>query len=307
MEMQCAGEAKVFLHRLGAFGEAVRIRDARGQGPRPALVRGPGGDSLQVRGSFSVIQRFSISPAEGRMFVDSSRDSNPIHREGSVVSGAMTAARLLLLPEVLVPAIAVRDIRLKFRAFSHYGRVTVNRFHFRPAADGGFAVDLAVRQDGVLVADGVLHAAPAPQGLASPHALSGSPAAAACSTREGEVRDFFRSLRLDPGLGFEYLGLAYPRAFLAALPSGEMVRRGGDGLLNVLDLEFPEAGIPDLAREASPTVEVEPSRPRNLFRRVLARVANGLVTSCQGYATVLLGVLKGDTLLPAPPEPEPAG
>ena len=94
---------------------------------------------------------------------------------------------------------------------------------------------------------------------------------------------------MDPKRAFECLGYGYPRAFLASLPSGEMVRQSGTpGLLNGLNLQFPEPGIPALNLERPPTVEVAPVRPRNSFRKVLANVASGMVTYCTGYATVLM-------------------
>jgi hypothetical protein len=272
------------LARLGIFGDEICLRDPRGKSRRPSLVprAGPSGPCLAIRGPFTVLQRFSISPAEGRDFVDTSRDANPIHTEDSVVSGAMTAARLLLLPEVLVPALASRSVRIKFRALSHYGRPNVNRFTFAPREDGGFTVEVTVFQLGVPVADCVLDLALEPI-LSPPETLP--PGGSTVET----IRTWYRSLRLDPEGAFKCLGYGYPRAFLASLPSGEMVRQGGaNGLLNALTLEFPERGIPALTPERTPTVAVEEARPRKHFRRVLASVASGVVTYCTGCATVLL-------------------
>ncbi len=298
MDVKSPGFA-IPLSRLEAFGDSLCLRDPRGRSVRPSLVRegsGGGPEHLAVRGSFSVLQRFVISPEEGRAFVETSRDANPIHTADSVVSGAMTAARLLLLPEVLVPRLAVKSVRLKFRAFSRYGRPTVNRYTFHPDArldpSGGWSVELAVFQNGTLVADGTLKAAISAAGLENRPAVP-------CESAD-TIRTWLESLRMDPARAFAAMGYGYPRAFLASLPSGEMVRRGGaGGLLNVLDLEFPEAGIPVISPELPPTVEVEPSRPRNAFRRVLTKVASGMVTYCRGYATVLIAMLGGEQPRPA--------
>jgi len=292
--------ASISLRRLQALGDSICVRDARGRSRSPALLpRGrPGGDGhLEIRGSFAILQRFSVSPQEGRTFVEASRDANPIHTEDSVISGAMSAARVLLLPEILIPGLAVKTVRIKFRAFARYDRPSVNRYLFRPGSDGSFQVDLVLLQQGAVVADGSLTACVAEGSCpAIPHTIP------RIATNQGQViRDFFRSLRVDPDLSLEAIGLGYPRAFLAALPSGEMVRRGGSGgLLNVLDLEFPDVEIPAFTDEPPPSVEVESTRPKSAFRKVLARVGNGIVTYCQGYATVLASMLRSSAHEAAP-------
>jgi hypothetical protein len=190
---------------------------------------------------------------------------------------------------------------VKFRAFSHYGRPTVNLFQLKPQAGQDDALSIQVKcfQRGTLVADAVMNA----------RFLDAAPVAAACGSppaRGAEspstvlIRAFLRSLRVNPEQCLAHLGWGYPRAFLAALPPGEMVRNGGaGGLLNVLDLEFPEISLPSIREEALPFAEVEASRPRSRFRKVLARVGSGIRTYCQGYATVLASMVRGK---PASPE-----
>ncbi len=282
------------LSRLDAFRDSICLRDARGRSSRPALVRTRMGDQnvLRVDGSFTVLQRFDVSPAEGCAFVTTTGDLNPIHTEDTVISGAMTAARFLLLPEILVPGLAVKSLRVKFRAFSRYGRPTVNRYLFRPNAQGAFDIQFSAYQTGTVVADGVAKTALSPGGDKNAAPLE------ACESAH-TVQAWLESLRLRSDLTFGAIGHGYPRAFLASLPSGEMVRHGGaGGLLNVLDLEFPEAGVPAMEASGSPTVSVEPSRPRNTFRRVLTQVASGMVTYCRGSATVLLGMFKSHETVP---------
>jgi len=279
------------IERLNLFRDQICVRDPKGRSPRPALVSECGsagqGRMLAIRGGFTVLQRFSVTPLEGRAFVDTSGDSNPIHTEDSVISGAMTAARLLLLPEILVPSLQVKSVRIKFRAFSRYNRATVNRFSFVPDGEGGYTVDLAVLQQGVPVAQGTLKTRLG--GVeATPQKIEKMTEFPPCAPAE-IIRDWYRSLRVDPERAFECLGYGYPRAFLASLPPGEMMRQGGaSGLLNVLNFEFPEPGIPALNPELPPTVEVAPVRPRQSFHKVLANVASGMVTYCTGYATVLM-------------------
>lgn len=294
--------------RAGMTLDRICLRDPRGRSLRPSLEPVPRTRDFRIHGPFTILQEFRISPEEGRAFVDSSGDPNPIHTEDTVIPGAMTGARFLLLPEILVPGLAVRSLRVKFRAFSHYGRPTVNLFQVRPRTPDGD--DLSVRelsilvkcfQQGTLVADAamnarLLDAAPDPGMDACGHRHAMVPE---CPSAE-LIRAFLRSLRVRPEQCLAHLGWGYPRAFLAALPPGEMVRNGGaGGLLNVLHLEFPEIALPSIHDGALPVAEVEASRPRSRFRKVLARVGSGIRTYCQGYATVLASMVRGN---PASPE-----
>ena len=288
--------------RLDAFGDSVCLRDPRGRSQAPALREASLGDGRGwlLEGPCAILQRYTVTPQQGLAFVETTRDDNPIHTEDSVVSGAMIAARILLLPELLVPSLAVRSVRIKFRAFCRYGLPTMNRYTLRPDGAGGLDVNFASFQGGSIVADGCLKtigsgtSGAKPVGVKPAAALSSALLEARCESTE-TVRRWLRSLNLCPTRTFEAIGRGYPRAFLASLPSGEMVRHGGaGGLLNVLDLEFPEAGVPDILLHSPPTVELESSRPRNAFRRVLTKVASGMVTYCRGYATVLLAMLSRD-------------
>jgi len=145
-------------------------------------------------------------------------------------------------------------------------------------------------QQGTLVADATLLGslgAPAPT-APLPASLETSPAGASV----GMIREFLRSVRVAPDGCLSSLGLGYPRAFLASLPPGAMVRMGGaGGLLNVLDLEFPDGAVPHIEDDPVPTAEVEAGRPRQSFLKVLARVGTGIKTYCRGYATVLSSVM----------------
>jgi len=272
--------------RLRSLGDWICIRDPRGRSLQPALVPARESGDLEVHGSFTVIQRFSITPAEGKSFVEASRDSNPIHTQDTVVPGAMTTARFILLPEILIPGLAVKGMRVKFKAFSRYGLPTVNIYSFRMEGSDLLDVELQSLQGGVVVAEGSLSTR-----MEDPSAV---PAVEVPGPSAEVIRDFLRSVRVQPERFLSFLGFNYPRAFLAALPPGEMVRLGGaGGLLNILDLEFPDAQTPAITEEPLPKVEVEQTRPRNTFRKILARVGNGIRTYCHGYATVLASMVLG--------------
>jgi hypothetical protein len=80
----------------------------------------------------------------------------------------------------------------------------------------------------------------------------------------------------------------FPRAFLASLPSGEMVRqlKGKGGMLNVLSLDFESPSLP-LSAASMPEVQVEKGRKGpKMFNRVLTKIMDGIRTYGQGFALV---------------------
>lgn len=321
------------LRRFSFFGDEVCLRDARALGPSPALRIDPETGNVLVYGPFTVLERFSVLPEEGRAFVETSGDANPIHVEDSVVPGAMTAARFLLVPEILLQGLAVAGLKVKFRAFARYDRPSVNVFSVRPRVrevedpevgevrrEAELAIAAKCYQLGTLIADATLVARFEPTSPPGPAASAeGAPAraedsggvapASAPVPPEPLIRAFLASVRVDPESYLRLLGFRYPRAFLAALPSGAMVRQGGaGGLLNVLDLEFPFEA-PPLSSATPPVAEVEATRPRSAFRKVLARVGDGIRTYCKGTATVLLDLVRGATSrrAAAPEDPSSGG
>jgi len=307
---------------LSCLGDRVIIRDARGRSAHPALVRFPAPGSrgeachLRVRGGFTVLQNFSVDAGKGAAFAEVSRDENPLHREGDVVPGAMTAARALLFPELLVDGARVERMRFRFRSIARYGIPTLNSFRLEPGVGDSLHIEVRVRQGNTEVADGHLVAR-----YLSTESTEGD-ALAECEPT-AELRCFLECLCIDPDIYFERMGAAYPSAYFASLPSGEMVRKysGNGGLLNALDLEFPAPSSPESPRNhfealqnplssprdrrgsaptrvgsplgrmeprVTPTVELMDSpRSHRTFRKVLARVAQGVRTYCSGFAMVM--------------------
>jgi acyl dehydratase len=286
------------VRRLDGTSDSIVLRDARGRGARPALAVLKASNSadftaraprLQVRGPFSVLQRFAVRPAQGHLFAGATRDDNPIHVDGDVVPGAMTSARLLLLPELLLPGFVAERLRVKFSAPSRYDVSTVHQFRFIPVFDAtrndtlvGMEISFNASQNGQTVASGSFRGSVGAPARENAENAVAPPA---------EVEAFLRSLDVDGDAYLRHAGDAYPRAFLASLPSGEMVRqlRGEGGLLNVLNLSFTEGdGIP-LRGGDRPEVEIERSlRPGSSFSKVLTRVVQGVRTYCQGFAMVFL-------------------
>ncbi|MBI4586985.1 MAG: hypothetical protein HY717_23480 [Planctomycetes bacterium] len=286
--------------RLSSSGDRICLRDPRGRGPRPGLLpeRHRGCLELRAAGPFVAIQRYTVTPEEGRLFTRACRDDNSIHSLGNVIPGAMTAARILLLPEVLFAGGSVQSLRFRFRALARYGAVLTNLYQFQPSgSEKGFEATINTWQEGVHVAEGRIRLkipeAEVPPGLAS------LPAA---HPERTALTLFFHSLRFEAEAFFELAGLVYPCAYLAALPSGEMVRSfsGEGGLLNSLELEFPQK-LPIVSAAPPPVVQVQrSSKVRLAFTKVWTCLLSGLETIGKGFAMVLPGAATPGEQKPSP-------
>ena len=307
--------------RLHWTRDDLILRDPRGRGVRPSLLRRPASsnsasEQLDVRGPFNVLQRFSIAPEHGASFVETTRDENPIHRVDSVVPGAMMAARLLLLPELLFDDLVCERLRVRFKAIARYDQAMVHHCRFTPvfsaettdegrlsrdwpAAISRFEIEFDIRQASRSVASGTASAA-LDRRAAPPEPTCGATDTARVASPASEVGTFLSSLGISPQAFLASRRENYPRAFLAALPSGEMVRQlaGQGGLLNSLDLRFPLDPCPAAAADDAPSVELESTaRQGSAFRKVLTRVVQGVHVRCQGFALVFQGAT--ESLLPS--------
>ena len=226
---------------LNSFGDLVLLRDPRGRSVYRSLlpVSGPEGPAFAVTGSFALHQVFEVEKEDGIAFVDATGDTNPIHRQGDVVAGAMTAARAAAGLEALFPALGITRLNIKFRAVAAYGRRMRQQLavSFRGGED--FEARLRIEQEGRDVAEGVIAGKIAPE--------IQRPNVGKWRVNKAELRrveQFFRALKIAPDLYLRAGGepnLGYPRAFLASLPSGEMVRRLSGGRL-------PHQSRPDFPR-----------------------------------------------------------
>ncbi|GIW71383.1 MAG: hypothetical protein KatS3mg102_0925 [Planctomycetota bacterium] len=280
---------------LRHFAGTPRLRDPRGRTRRPALVRAvwQGRPALLVRGRFLWLERFGVERAAAVRFCEVTGDTNPIHREGDVLPGAYTAAKLLLALEVLLADAEIESFSIKFTAVGRYGSDLFSKVVLTPTPTGAH-VQAVTSQGGVPIAE--------MEGEARRLAPGGSRPARVSRRQVHEaqlraVRAFMRALGVHPAayLGRRgFGGYTYPRAYLAALPSGEMVRqlRGQGGLLNKLTLRFePGSRIPIVEpRAPAVTLEQPARRSQRAFQRILAAISHSVRT----YATATALVLRGD-------------
>jgi hypothetical protein len=300
------GDARpVFIcaHALRGLAGRLALRDPAGRSAHPHLrrvARGGHGGFL-ADGPFNIITRYRVSRAEGAAFCRATGDANEIHLTGDVVPGALTAARAVTPLEVLFPDLEVTSFTVKFTAIGTYGRAQCTLFRCTPEP-GGLRFHVRTLEGGREIAELEVRATPVPP--AAPAAVARRSVSV---ERLRTVREFLRAIGIAPHVYFGHaavLGYFYPRSFLAALPSGAMVRelRGQGGLLNKLTLEFdPGARVPIAAREG-PSVGIEQPRSRRTFNKILTTIGDSIRTYVRGTALVL-----SRDSMPTLPPPATAG
>src|SRR3970040_661983 len=104
---------------LNAARDLAAVRDPKGRTARPAVPPVSGG--LLCTGPVLLRHDYVVEKDDAIRFLDATGDDNRIHREENVVPGALTAARVVALLEVLAPDLEIHDVRVKFTAPSYYG------------------------------------------------------------------------------------------------------------------------------------------------------------------------------------------
>jgi hypothetical protein len=273
---------------INSFGDVVLLRDPRGRSVYRSLhpVRGPQGAGFAITGSCALHQIFTVTRDEGVAFVEATGDANPIHRQGDVVPGAMTGARAMAGLEALFPSLGITRMNIKFRAIANYGKRTRQQLAISFQGYDIIEARLRVEQEGKDVAEGLI------VGKINPEVLR--PNVGKWRVNKDElkrVEEFFRALAIAPDLYLRAGGepnFGYPRAFLASLPSGEMVRKlsGEGGFLTSLDLTFPEGTVPGIVGSGAPEVLLQPAQARPSFSKVLTSIKSGVEEYCKGFALV---------------------
>ncbi len=279
----------VSLDRLAAFEDRTSLRDPKARTTKPSLVLGEKG-TLEVRGPFQVRRTAMATKERGKAFVVATGDANPIHSDGFVVPGAWTASQIVAPLEVLFPRLQVTALRVSFTGIAWYGspvRITLRISPEGASTDGlgRISVDAVAYQGDREIAKGAV------EGTILAEVKRVEVAERKVDTAWlARVESFFRSLGIAPASYLdkpEGRDLSYPYAFLASLPSGEMVERlsGQGGILNRLTLEFdadklPIAGPPEVSLEL-------PERLRKSFNKIVTRIKEGVLTAVRGSALIL--------------------
>lgn len=276
---------------LGACADRLTVRDPRGRSARPSVVRADGG--LRLEGPVTLRLEYAVDKDAAIRFVDATGDDNRIHREENIVPGAYTACKVVSLLEVLAPDLALQDVKSKFTAPTFYGGRAVAIIRIAPGAGDAVAIE----------AETTFRGEPAAKTEISARTIPFAQRAVPIKERKvnGEhlalVRSYLASLGFDPEAYFAKRperDYTYPIGFLAALPSGEMVRHfsgGQGGVLNALSLSFGDSPRLPITTASLPTVALETGKARaSLFARIAARIIEGLTTYGRGFALVAQGL-----------------
>ena len=273
---------------LGAFADRLCLRDPRALSPRPALIPclHMGRPRILIQRDFMIRYEYIISRQQGNLFQEITKDPNDIHKTMNVVSGAMTAAKMLLPIELLLPFVRIGTAKFRFRAPSFYGERVVSTIWWRGEPGKNVRLEVGVTQGQQLIATGSITGiiAPAPEAPAVSEA-------AVDKDQLATVATFMQALGMDSQQYFEkegYQDFTYPVAYVAALPSGEMVKqfKGNGGMITSLLLDMSEQRkIPIISRKG-PQVRVRLDRIRKAFSRIFTDIIDGVITHVRGWAVV---------------------
>ena len=85
-----------------------------------------------------------------------------------------------------------------------------------------------------------------------------------------------------------YKDYTYPLAYIASLPSAEIVNQlsGQGGMINILRMDFGNYERIPITGDKGPEVKLARAKKRNTFNKIMAEIAEGLVTYYRGLAIV---------------------
>jgi len=267
--------------------DAIFLRDPR-RGTRYACLvkaRDTERPIQLVHGSFIIRYDYTVSREQGVRFVEVTGDTNRIHRDSDIVAGALTASKILCPLEILCPEFEALSATFKFVGFSRYGKRVGSTLMCKASYEGKMNVTAVAYQDRRPIVKAEVAgdiAKTLPPSVADQPPLN----EAALDT----LRAYFESLGVDAAGYFdrvEYMDYTYPLAYLASLPSGELVRMlsGQGGTLNVLKLERHGARMP-IIEGRTPQVTLRQTRQKTGFNRILVEIAQGGTGYCRGSVIV---------------------
>ncbi len=276
--------------RLSAFSTADRffMRDCRGRSLSPSLTAEPATGLVHARGPFVMRYDYTVSRAQGVRFVEVTGDENPIHREEDIVAGALTASKMIIPLETLLPNFKLRSARIRFTGLCRYDRRTSSNFLFRQGrGDGKLSIDIKACQGGDVIASGQIGGSIQPT-VAEPGQVKDRNVNV---TNLRRVQSYFHSIGIESRAYLEKgerRDYTYPLGFIMSLPSAALVRQmhGHGGMLNLISMEFDgQEKIPITGKEL-PSVKLQDKGQKLSFHRILTDIIHGVVTYYRGMAIV---------------------
>ena len=282
---------KIPLNRTEGFlSDTIIFRDAKARTPHPNLELkkdNANGPQMLVWGKFLIKHEYQIAKKDGELFVDVTNDKNLIHRKGNIVPGAMTVSKIILPLEILFADMEISSVNIKFTRSAFYGAKTCSLFLWQFINDNNIQIDIRTYQQNEIIASAIV--------LGRPKSLNKQiqqvDELRVNKSCFAKVQAYFKSLGIRSDSYVEkgkYKDYTYPLAYIASLPSAEIVNQlsGQGGMINVLRMDFGNYERIPITGDKGPEVKLARAKKRNSFNKILTEVAEGLVTYYKGLAIV---------------------
>ena len=279
------------LRRVDAFlADKICFRDAKARTPHPGLTLETDGLNerrLLVWDKFLAKHEYRILKEHGERFVDVTNDNNVIHTKGNIVPGAMTVSKIILPLEILFSELEISSVNIKFTGSAFYGERTCNLFLWQCVSSDYMQIEVKTYQQERPIATAIILGrlkTTAKQAKAIDESMVNK----RCFAR---VQAYFDTLEMkcDSYVNREgYRDYTYPLAYIASLPSAEIVNQlsGQGGMINILRMDFGNYERIPITGDKGPEVKLARAKKRSTFNKVLTEVAEGLVTYYRGLAIV---------------------
>ncbi len=281
----------ILLRRLEGFlTDKICFRDAKARAPHPGLVLQNDSSNerrLFVWDKFLMKHEYRVSKENGERFVDVTNDNNLIHRKGNIVPGAMTVSKIILPLEVLITELEISSVNIKFTGSAYYGERTCNLFLWQFVSSDYIQIEVKTYQQDSVIATTIIlgrlrKANKQVKEIDEPMVNK------ECFAR---VRAYFDSLGIQSDFYVQkegYKDYTYPLAYIASLPSGEIVNQlsGQGGMINILRMDFGSYERIPITGDKGPEVKLARAKKRNTFNKIMTEIAEGLVTYYRGLAIV---------------------
>ncbi|MGR3309504.1 MAG: hypothetical protein ACUZ77_01910 [Candidatus Brocadiales bacterium] len=278
------------LRKLDAFyADMFYFRDVKALSHNPSLWIEKSGynNKLHVRDKFSIKHEYTIPKSMGQRFVEVTQDKNYIHRNGNIVPGAITMSKVILPLEVLIPDLIISKMNIKFTGFAQYGERILNIFSWQFVSHDYIQIEVKTYQSQKSVARTIMLG----RLRSSKNKVVKVGEEAVNRKLLKVVEGYFDSLQIQHEEYIQkedYMDYTYPLAYIASLPSAEIVNRmhGQGGMLNMLRMDFGTLARIPITGETGPEVKLQRQRKRSTFNKILTEIVEGLVTHYHGLAIV---------------------
>ncbi|MCP5005542.1 MAG: hypothetical protein GY941_16630 [Planctomycetes bacterium] len=272
------------------FQDSIYFRDVKARTHSPGLRFGEtehGEEKLYAYGRFLMHQDYVIQDTLGRKFAEITNDGNEIHRIGNVVPGAMTASKILLPLEILIPELEILNINVKFINTSFYGEKTKNVFSFQFTDPFSVHIEVNTHQNQKTVARTVITG----QITTNASLKTRIKEEDVNETSLSILREYFETLAIESEAYIQkdsYRDYTYPLSYISALPSAEIVKQleGEGGMINVLRMNFGTADRIPIIDAKGPEVKLSRARERTTFNKIITEIFTDVVTYYRGLAIV---------------------